>query len=103
MRLITRDVARLRGPSRPAIAQAREQVRVLHAGAYRWDPPPLAPDQRLTTTSMRQYVRRWINEWDLKRLYPGEPVDTQFVDLEIDISESPELETPGEEDADRGS
>jgi hypothetical protein len=103
MRLITRDVARLRGPSRPAIAQAREQVRALHAGAYRWDPPPLAPDQRLTTTSMRQYVRRWINEWDLKRLYPGEPVDTQFVDLEIDISESPELETPGEEDADRGS
>jgi hypothetical protein len=102
MRLITRDVARLRGPTRPAIAQTREQVRALHAGAYRWDPPSLAPDQRLTTTSMRQYVRRWINEWDLMRLYPGERVDTQFAELEIDLSESPELET-GEEDAVRGA
>jgi hypothetical protein len=103
MRLITRDVARLRGPTRPAIAQTREQVRALHAEAYRWDPPPLDADQRLTTTSMRQYVRRWINEWDLKRLYPGDRVDTQFSELEIDLSESPELETPGEEDADRGA
>jgi hypothetical protein len=103
MRLIARDVARLRGPTRPAIAQAREQVRALHAEAYGWDPPPLAPDQRLTTTSMRQYIRRWINEWDLKRLYPGERVETQFAELEIDLSESPELETPAEEDADRGT
>jgi BREX system ATP-binding protein BrxC/D len=103
MRLITRDVARLRGPTRPAIAQTREQVRALHAEAYRWDPPPLDADQRLTTTSMRQYVRRWINEWDLKRLYPGERVDTQFSELEIDLSESPALETPAEEDAGRGA
>ena len=103
MRLIARDVARLRGPTRPAIAQTREQVRALHAEAYGWDPPPLEADQRLTTTSMRQYVRRWINEWDLKRLYPGERVDTEFVELEIDLSESPALETPGEEDADQGA
>jgi len=103
MRLITREVARLRGPTRPAIAQAREQVRALHAEAYGWDPPPLEADQRMTTTSMRQYVRRWINEWDLKRLYPGERVDTEFAELEIDLSESLALETPSEEDADPGS
>jgi hypothetical protein len=23
---------------------------------------------------MRLYVRRWINEWDLRRLYPGEHI-----------------------------
>jgi hypothetical protein len=100
MRLIVRDVARLRGPSRPAITQAREQVRALHASAYGWDPPPLEADERLTTTSMRQYVRRWINEWDLKRLYPGEQVETELGKLEIDLSENPALEAPSEEDAD---
>jgi hypothetical protein len=41
---------------------------------------------------MRSYVRRWINEWDLKRLYPGESVQTVETELRVDYTESPELE-----------
>jgi hypothetical protein len=26
---------------------------------------------------MRSYVRRWVNEWDLRRLYPGAALETE--------------------------
>lgn len=26
---------------------------------------------------MRSYVRRWVNEWDLRRLYPGAELSTE--------------------------
>jgi hypothetical protein len=49
------------------LERTREEVRALHARAFAWDPPDLGAGQQLSTTRIRQYVRRWINEWDLKR------------------------------------
>lgn len=45
---------------------------------------------------MRSYVRRWINQWDLKRLYPGETIETVETELRVDYTESPELLQPAE-------
>ena len=47
--------------------------------------------------SMRQYVRRWINEWDLKRLDPDYRARTIVADLAMDYSEDPDLEVPNED------
>jgi hypothetical protein len=53
--------------------------------------------ERLSTTRIRQYVRRWINEWDLHRLYPDYVAgDTVFDVLVPDYSERPELEAADE-------
>jgi hypothetical protein len=63
---------RLAPPSRETIDQTHETVRALHGQAYGWSPPPaVAAGERLASTRMREYVRTWINEWDLRRLDPS--------------------------------
>ena len=91
---------RLRGPDRAALDRTREEVRALHARAFAWDPPDRRTGQVLSTTRIRQYVRRWINEWDLLRLYPGYAPHTVVADLPVDYSVQPELEAPPEPVAD---
>ena len=41
---------------------------------------------------MRQYVRRWINEWDLLRLYPDYRPSIVADRFEVDYAEDPDLE-----------
>jgi hypothetical protein len=42
----------------------------LYAGAYTWETPDIANVREYTaSTGMRQYVRSWINVWDLRRLF----------------------------------
>lgn len=98
IRLLQRDSVRLRPPTRETIDETRAVVRELHAQAYRWQPPALTADPRLSTTSMRQYVRRWINEWDPRRLEPTVTPDTLIADFTVDYSENPDLEQTSEED-----
>ena len=56
----------------------------------------LTPDELLSTTRIRQYVRRWINEWDLKRLDPDYAPVTVVADLAVNYSVRPDLEAPEE-------
>lgn len=100
MRLIARDALRLRGPDRAALERTRQEVRALHARAYDWEPPEVGAGEQLSTTRMRQYVRRWINEWDLARLYPDYVPSTEVTELRTDYSEQPDLESPAESEAD---
>ncbi len=96
MRMIVREPLRLRGPDRAMLERIREEVRVLHAQAFGWTPPDLGAGEQLSTTRMRQYVRRWINEWDLKRLYPDYTPETIVADMPMQYTEQPELETRGD-------
>jgi hypothetical protein len=43
---------------------------------------------------MRSHVRRWINEWDLRRLYPGVDISTEERELRPSYSEDAEIEQP---------
>ncbi len=96
MRIIERETVPLHPPDREMVERTREQVRQIHGRAYNWDPPPLTDGQQLTTARMRHYVRRWINEWDLKRLYPDDAVETIVHDISTSYSEDPELEADGQ-------
>lgn len=71
---------------------------MLHARAFAWEPPDLGIGEMLSTTRIRQYVRRWINEWDLARLYPDYAPQTVVADIAVDYSVRPELEAPEETD-----
>ena len=93
MRMIAREPLRVRGPDRAMLERTRAEVRGLHATAFGWDPPDLGAGELLSTTRIRQYVRRWINQWDLARLYPDYTPATVIADLAVDYSEHPELET----------
>jgi hypothetical protein len=48
--------------------------------------------ERLGATRMRQYVRAWINEWDLVRLDPDFRPESVAVDIASDYNEDPALE-----------
>jgi len=98
MRLIARESLHLRPPDRQAVAHTREQVRTIHGRAYRWTPPPLDADDDLTLR-MRQHVRRWINEWDLKRADPSYVPHFVVSEIATDYSERPDLEAPPEDEA----
>ena len=70
MRQISRAL-RLAPPDAATINQTHDTVRSLHGAAYGWTPPPATTaSERLASTRMREYVRTWINEWDLRRLDP---------------------------------
>ncbi|MCC7107447.1 MAG: DUF2791 family P-loop domain-containing protein [Chloroflexi bacterium] len=103
MRFIARDALRLSAPGRATIERTYEQIRSIHAQAYGWEPPDLGPSARRATVSMsmRQYVRRWINEWDLLRLDPSYQPRSVVTDLAMDYSEEPGLEGPPDDQADR--
>ncbi len=92
MRMIAREPLRLRGPDRVMLERTRLEIRALHARAFGWDPPDTGTGEQLSTTRMRQYVRRWINEWDLTRLYPEYAPEMVAADVQVQYTEQAELE-----------
>jgi len=102
MRTIERDRVPLNPPDLRGLDQLRSRLQWLHGLAYDWQPPALDAGERATSTSMRQYVRRWINEWDLLRLYPDYRPSMVAEHFETDYAEDPDLDRDDAEDR-RGS
>ena len=59
--------------------------------AYDWSPPDVPGLERLGATRMRQYVRAWINAWDLVRLDPSFVPSTEVVEVVGSYDEDAEL------------
>jgi hypothetical protein len=100
MRLIQREKVRLKALDAQVIQQTCEKVRSIHAEAYSWQPPPVAVE-RLGITSMREYVKQWITEWDLKRLDPSYTVEIENTALSPNYSEDTALEASSEDEAEK--
>lgn len=72
-------------PMRPTHLQRSHAIlREAHSRAYGWDAPGLDVEYR-RQDPMRHYVRRWINEWDLRRLY-GRNTKLEFGGETIDVN-----------------
>ncbi len=69
----------------------------LYREAYGWEPPATDAPERTATRTMRQYIKGWITEWDMRRL-TGDV--TRIVEDEItaNYSEDESLSTPSEEE-----
>jgi len=91
MRHIERDLTPLLPPDHAELDRAYRTLRRLHGGAYGWEPPDVPGLEQLGATRMRQYVRAWINEWDLVRLDPGYRPVTDVVDIPGNYRELAEL------------
>ena len=91
MRLIEREMVRLAPPDDAELQRTYHRLRELHGEAFEWDPPDVPGLERLGANRMRQYVRAWINEWDLVRLDPEFTPDSVVVPVELDYREEPEL------------
>jgi len=77
MRLIEREALTLEPPDESTLIHTYERLKEIHSKAYSWDPPEIPTPVASVRRAMRSYVRRWVNEWDLKRLYPGAELSTE--------------------------
>ena len=93
IRLIEQESESLIRPYDPMVDTLYEQLRELHGSAYSWNPPPVSAVEKLSSTRMREYVRGWITEWDLRRLYPEAQLDIEIVDVVQTYEEDQELES----------
>ena len=92
MRLIECERIPLAGPYDQLVEEIYNKIRTIHGAAYGWDPPPVPTIERLSSTRMREYVKGWITEWDLKRLAPEQAVSIELTEIKQDYSEDVELE-----------
>ena len=76
MRIIEADMTLLTPPDAAELDAAYARLKELHGVAFGWAPPDVPGLERLGATRMRQYVRAWINEWDLVRLDPDAAAST---------------------------
>lgn len=92
MRVIQREAVTLEPPDEETLRTTYEKLKQVHRVAYRWDPPDIAAAERSLRRAMRSHVRRWINEWDLKRLYPGTDVVTEEQEMRPTYAEDADIE-----------
>ncbi|MGH9056968.1 MAG: BREX system ATP-binding domain-containing protein [Acidimicrobiales bacterium] len=97
MKIIQREQVQLQTPGRDELDRTYAQLKRIHGEAYRWDPPDVSGIERLPSNRMRQYVRAWIGEWDLRRLYPSYRPEITAGGLDVDLSDDGDSEGAGEE------
>jgi hypothetical protein len=95
MRIIEREQVQLQPPGRNELDRTYEQLKQIHGEAYGWDPPDVAGLERLPSNRMRQYVRAWINEWDLRRLDPSYQPEITASGLVVDLRDEDEEPSEG--------
>ncbi len=96
MRILEREQVPLQPPTIDDLDRTYAQLKQIHAQAYSWEPPDVVGLERLPSNRMRQYVRSWINAWDLCRLYPGYEPEMSTAKLELDLRTESGLEgSPG--------
>lgn len=92
------DAITLAPMSPEQLGKAHDILREAHGRAYGWEAPELEIEFR-RTQPMRLYVRRWINEWDLRRLYGrGSRVRFGGEDLKVNLAEDDDYVGPDWED-----
>lgn len=97
MRLIECERLPLVGPYDQLVEEIYHKIRSLHGNAYGWEPPPVPSIERLSSTRMREYVKGWITEWDLKRIAPDDTVEIELTELRQNYTEDVELEAASPE------
>lgn len=102
MRAITGNAVRLEPPSLEHVRQTHKRILEIYRRAFGcssdWPPSLRAVAPHMEGTSvMRLFVRRWITEWDLLRLYPNDQPDVEVQPLEpATYREDPDLDPTDE-------
>ena len=94
MRLLERECEPLKTPDDDDVNVTVEKLRQLYSDAYGWDAPALQGKAGGAGFQgrMRYKVRAAINEWDLRRLYPGSDPDPEINEFRPVYDENVDLE-----------
>jgi len=85
-------------PHERMVDDTYQKIRTIHGSAYNWNPPSVSTVEHLSSTRMREYVRGWITEWDLKRLFSQGTVNIEVNALKQTYTEDRTLESSTEEE-----
>jgi len=88
---------RLLPPTPDDLAACHDKVLRLYSTAYGWPAPPLLRGERTSSRTMRQYIKGWITQWDLRRL-DGSEVSLISSNIASDYSESTAVSEPSASD-----
>ncbi|MGH9163931.1 MAG: BREX system ATP-binding domain-containing protein [Acidimicrobiales bacterium] len=91
MRIMERDQVKLQPPDRDALDRTYAKLRQVHGEAFGWDPPDVEGLERLPSNRMRQYVRAWITEWDIRHIDPSYQPDLAAGEVVMDFTEDDDL------------
>jgi hypothetical protein len=91
MRLLADTGISLKRPDTNALDETFAHIADLYSRAYGWKPPAEGAVRREQSTPLRAYIRRWITEWDIRRLYPEAKIDVETATWHTDYTEDDEL------------
>ena len=89
MRSLADNGLSMKRPDLTSLDETFGRIRALYAKAFDWEPSSVTPPRREQTTSLRAYIRRWITEWDLRRLHPEAEVQLETSEWQTDYREGP--------------
>jgi hypothetical protein len=93
IRLIDRGVRALAEPDDDMLSNLYNRLRTIHSEGYNWTAPEINHGiGQGGRRRIRSFVRRWINEWDLRRLYPESEPDIEETELTFSYEEDTALE-----------
>ncbi len=99
MRIIERGQRLLAEPDDAMLSHLYDQLKNIHSQAYSWEVPDIVHGiGQGGRRRIRSFVRRWINEWDLRRLYPELEPEIEETELQFRYEEDPALEKPASDD-----
>jgi P-loop Domain of unknown function (DUF2791) len=94
---------RLRAPGVDELVRASQRLSEIYREAYGWEPPVTEAPERTATRTMRQYIKGWITDWDMRRL-TGDVTRIVTEEIAANYAEEESLSTPSEDDeADQGT
>lgn len=100
MRTIREKSVPLKKPGTEIIDEIYKKIREIHGTAYGWDPPDVSLLETLGTTRLREHIRKWITEWDLKYLDQGYSPEIEVTEVKQNYSENVDLEVESEDNGD---
>jgi len=106
VRFIEWDSTPLRELTKVRVEEAYHKIRQLHQSVYCDDQESIAKFYALQPTvvrgkRMREWVKSWVTEWDVKRLLSREHVEIEFSPIKPEYQEDKTLEVLGEEEKDQ--
>ena len=93
MRCVVKDTTSLGKVTAEQVRATHERLAKIYESSFGWEPPALLELPHLDSTSvMREFVRRWITEWDLARVYGATPTVVVTPLDQSGYEEDPDLE-----------